>query len=492
MSVFDSIEQARQALDRHEISAAELTEHYLRRVQALDSQLGCFLHLDRQGALEQAELIDRSLAANRSAGRLAGIPLALKDILVTADQPTTCGSKVLEGWRASYDATVVERLRASGAVVLGKLNMDEFAMGSSNENSAYFPCKNPWDLRCVPGGSSGGSAAAVAADFCLGTLGTDTGGSIRQPASFCGVTGIKPTYGRVSRFGVIAFASSLDQVGPLARSVEDCAELLAVIAGHDPQDATTIEQPLEDYRQACRQPISGLRIGVPREVFSAGADPAVCDAVERALAELEQAGAILVEVGFPDMSRAVATYYVICTAEASSNLARYDGVRYGQRIGEDDGLLAMYQQTRRLLGAEVQRRILLGTFALSAGYYEAYYAKAQRVRTLIRRDFSDAFAACDVIATPTSPTAAFELGEKIDDPLQMYLADVFTISANLAGLPGISLPCGFSARGLPIGLQLLAKPLGEGELLRCGAAYQRLTDWHRRRPENLESDGVSR
>lgn len=478
-------------------SAVEVTRAALDRVAALDGRLGCFLKVDSDGAMAQAAVVDTRVAAGEQLP-LAGVPVGLKDVLCTRDLVTTCGSKILEGWVPPYDATVVQRLKQAGAVILGKLNMDEFAMGSSNENSAYKPCRNPWDEARVPGGSSGGSAAAVAADLAALTLGSDTGGSIRQPAALCGVVGMKPTYGRVSRYGLVAFASSLDQVGPLSRSVEDAALALQVMGGHDPADATSIDAAQPDYLAACKQPLSGLRIGIPDEYFATGLHAEIADAVHKALALLEKNGAKLVPVSLPHTKHAVAAYYLIATAEASSNLARYDGVRYGRRdvpdLAELDGkkgknaLFEMYCRTRAAgFGAEVKRRILLGTYVLRSGYYDAYYRRASQVRTLIRRDFEAAFAQCDVIGTPTSPVPAFRLGERATDPLSMYLADIYTIPCNLAGLPGISQPCGFTtataeAPALPIGLQFLGPPLGEASILRAAANYERLTDWHTRRP----------
>jgi aspartyl-tRNA(Asn)/glutamyl-tRNA(Gln) amidotransferase subunit A len=472
---------------RREVSARELTEAHLSRIAAMDGGLGAFLHVDADGARARADEIDRAVARRDDVGPLGGVPMAVKDIFVTRAVPTTAGSRILEGWRPPYDGTVVARLRQAGAVLLGKLNMDEFAMGSSNESSAFRPCKNPWDETRVPGGSSGGSAAAVAAGLCAGSLGTDTGGSVRQPASLCGVVGLKPTYGRVSRYGVIAFASSLDQVGPLARTVEDTALLLEVIAGHDPHDATSIPALVPRYRddvaRGAADGIDRLVVGLPREYFVPGMDPEVDKAVRAAVARMEQLGARVREISLPHTSYAVACYYLVATAEASSNLARYDGVRYGLRRGGQGSLAEMNAETRgEGFGAEVKRRIMLGTYVLRSGYYDAYYRKAQQVRTLIKRDFDRAFAEVDVIAAPVSPSAAFLLGEKTDDPLAMYLADIFTIGASLAGLPAMSVPCGFTAAGLPIGLQLVGRTLDEPALFRAAGAYERSCDWELRRP----------
>jgi len=458
-----------------ELSAREVVAAHLARVAAVDARLGAFLHIDESGALRRADEIDRELASGRDPGPLCGVPIALKDILVTRDIPTTAGSRILAGWIPPYDATVVERLRAAGAVLLGKLNMDEFAMGSSTENSAFFPCRNPWDLERVPGGSSGGSAAAVAAGLCAASLGTDTGGSIRQPASLCGVVGLKPTYGRVSRWGVIAFASSLDQVGPLARSVADAALLFEVIAGFDPRDATSIDEPAPRLSGALTAGARGLTIGRPREYDLPGVDPEVTKAIDGALALLADHGARVRDISLPNVGHALPTYYLVAPAEASSNLARYDGVRYGRRPeGSSTSLLEMYRRTRGAgFGPEVKRRIMLGTFALRSGYYDAYYKKAQQVRALIAEDYRRAFQEVDLIASPTSPTPAFQIGEKASDPMAMYLADVFTLSANLAGLPGISVPAGLSSSGLPIGLQLVGRPLDEATLIRAAAAHER-------------------
>jgi aspartyl-tRNA(Asn)/glutamyl-tRNA(Gln) amidotransferase subunit A len=463
----------------------DLVEAYLDRIGKLDQKLGCFLLVDAAGARKAADAIDKKIAAGETVGPLAGVPIGLKDIFVTRGIETTAGSKILKGFIPPYESTASARLAAAGAISLGKINMDEFAMGSSNENSAYHPVHNPWDLGRVPGGSSGGSAAAVAASLCAGTLGTDTGGSIRQPASLCGVVGVKPTYGRVSRYGVIAFASSLDHPGPFGRTVEDAAALLEVIGGHDPMDSTSIPQPVGRYREACTAGLSGMRVGVPKEYFQSGMDPEIEAAVKAALDELGRAGAKLVPVSLPHTEYAIATYYLICTAEASSNLARYDGVRYGHRTGEAATLEELYAKTRgEGFGNEPKRRIVLGTYVLRAGYYEAYYGKALRVRRKIADDFTAAFAECDVLVTPTSPTPAFKLGERAADPLQMYLADIYTVAPPLAGVPALSQCCGFTRSGLPIGLQTIGPPLGEEAVFRVAGAYQGRTDWHTRLPQD--------
>ena len=465
------------------VSSVEVTRAYLDRIAQVDPRIRAYLTVTPEGALAQAEAVDEARKAGVRLGPLAGVPLALKDVLCTKRVRTTCASKILESFVPPYDATVVSRLRAAGAVFLGKTNMDEFAMGSSTENSGFHPTANPWDTGTVPGGSSGGSAAAVAADEAAGALGSDTGGSIRQPASLCGIVGLKPTYGRVSRYGLVAFASSLDQIGPLTKDVEDTALLLQVIAGRDPRDSTSADVPVPDYRAALREPVRGLRVGIPDEYFIEGMDPEVEGAVREAMRVLEGLGARPEKVSLPHTDYAVATYYLVATAEASSNLARYDGVKYGHRSRRGRDLIEMYQQTRREgFGPEVRRRIMLGTYALSAGYYDAYYLKALKVRTLIRQDFLEAFKRCDVILTPTSPTAAFRFGEKTADPLTMYLSDIFTISANLAGIPGISIPCGFTRAGLPIGLQLLGQPFDEARLLRAAYAYEQATPWRKRKP----------
>jgi aspartyl-tRNA(Asn)/glutamyl-tRNA(Gln) amidotransferase subunit A len=478
-----TIATARTALDARALSATDLARAALDRVARTEPAVHALLSVTADRALADAAAADRRLAAGER-GPLLGIPVVLKDIFATRGIPTTCGSRILEGFVPPYDSDAAERLARAGSVLIGKANLDEFAMGSSNENSAFGPARNPWDLERVPGGSSGGSAASVAALQCLASLGTDTGGSIRLPASYCGVSGLKPTYGRVSRYGVIAYASSLDQVGPLAWTVADVAAVLGVIAGHDPRDSTSVPRPVPDYVAGLTGDVRGLRVGMPREYFAEGITPDVERATRAAIAALAERGAQVVEVGLPHTEYAIATYYLVATAEASSNLARYDGVRFGlRRTDSGDSLVEMYRRTRDAgFGAEVKRRIMLGTYALSAGYYDAYYLKALRVRTLIRRDFDEAFARCDVIAAPTAPTTAFRLGEKVADPLAMYLSDVFTTSVNLAGLPGLSVPCGFDAAGLPIGLQLIAPAFDELTALRVGDAYQRDTDWHLRRP----------
>jgi aspartyl-tRNA(Asn)/glutamyl-tRNA(Gln) amidotransferase subunit A len=462
-------------------SAEEVATATLSRIRAHDGDLRAYLRIDEEGALRSARDVDVRVRAGERLP-LAGVPIAIKDAIVTRGLETTCASRMLEGWVPPYDATVVERLRAAGAVITGKANMDEFAMGSSTETSAFGPTRNPWDPERSPGGSSGGSAAAVATNLCAAALGSDTGGSIRQPAALCGVVGVKPTYGRVSRYGLVAFASSLDQIGPLARSVEDAALVLEAIAGHDPRDATSVGDA-PPLRTDDHVGVQGLRIGVPREYFAAGLDSDVEAAVRAAIDALARLGALVVEVSLPHSPLAVAAYYLICTAEASANLARFDGIRFGRRAAGGRDLLDMYLRTRAEgFGAEVKRRILLGTYVLSAGYYDAYYAKAQKVRTLICRDFAAAFSSCDLLVGPTSPTAAFRLGEHTSDPLSLYLADVFTIAVNLAGLPGMSLPCGTTRGGLPIGLQIIAPAFAEARMLGVARAYERATTWHERRP----------
>ncbi len=466
-----------------EITSRALTEAYLERIDAIDGRLRAYITVCREEALRQADEADRRLREKEGITPLTGMPVALKDIFSTKGIKTTCGSRILEGYIPPFDATVVERLKGAGAVIIGKLNMDEFAMGSSTENSAFFPTLNPWDPGRVPGGSSGGSAAAVSSAECVLSIGTDTGGSIRQPAALCGVVGLKPTYGLVSRYGMIAFASSLDQAGPIARCVRDCAITLTLIAGRDPKDSTSLHAPVHEYESHLDGNIKGMKIGIPEEYFIEGLHPEVEKAVGESIRVLEGLGAECVEVSLPHTEYAVSVYYLVATSEASSNLARYDGVKYGLRVDEGGGLLDMYKLTRdRGFGAEVKRRIMLGTYSLSAGYYEAYYRKASQVRTLMKRDFEEAFRMCDVILTPTSPTPAFRLGERLSDPLTMYLSDIFTISCNLAGIPGISVPCGFTEEGLPLGLQFLGRFLDEISILKVAHAYEEATEWHKKRP----------
>ncbi len=468
-----SITAARDAVQSGRTTAAALTAAHFDRIAAGDTEIHSFLALSRERAFAQAEQIDAAVKSGAALGPLAGVPVAIKDVLVMRGAPATAGSLILKGYHPPYDATAVARLEAAGAVLLGKLNCDEFAMGSSNENSAYGPVHNPRDLARVPGGSSGGSAAAVAAGFCVASLGTDTGGSIRQPAAFCGVVGVLPTYGRVSRYGLIAFASSLDKVGPLTRSVADAATMLGVLAGPDPLDATSSATTPADYTAALAQPVAGLRIGVPQEYFGEGLDPEIRAAIEKSLDGLRAAGCTLHKVSLPHTQYAVPTYYVIATAEASSNLSRFDGVRFGHRSAESSTLSAMFRKSRdEGFGPEVKRRILLGTYALSAGYYDAYYRKAQQVRTLLTRDFLAAFAHVDALVCPVTPTPAFKLGEKTDDPVKMYLEDIYSVAASLAGIPGMSVPCGTTAAGLPIGVQILAPHFDEATMLRVGAAIE--------------------
>jgi aspartyl-tRNA(Asn)/glutamyl-tRNA(Gln) amidotransferase subunit A len=473
-----------QALHKGDLSAEGLTQQCLDTIRRRDPRVRAFLHVDESDALAQARAVDAKRKRGESLGLLAGLPVAIKDVLCTRGQPTTCGSKILQNFVPPYDAHVITRLKQADAVLLGKTNCDEFAMGSSTENSAYQVTRNPWDLERIPGGSSGGSAAAVAAGLAPLSLGTDTGGSIRQPASLCGIVGLKPTYGRVSRFGLVAYASSLDQIGPFAANVPDAALLLEAIAGHDPRDSTAVPKPVPSYSKTVEQPVRPVTIGVAREHFSAGLDAEVEQAVRAALKVYEGLGATVKEISLPHSPYAVAAYYLVATAEASSNLARYDGVHYGYRAKKHDDLIDMYCRSRgEAFGKEVQRRIMLGTYALSSGYKDAYYVKALKVRRLIKEDFDKGFAGCDVVMGPTSPTAAFKVGEKVDDPLAMYLSDIYTISCNLAGLPGVSIPCGFTRAGLPIGLQILAAPFEEEKLLRVARMHERATDWHTRRPK---------
>jgi aspartyl-tRNA(Asn)/glutamyl-tRNA(Gln) amidotransferase subunit A len=482
-----SLPELRRALDARQISSVELATLFLDRIDALNPALNAFITVDRDGALAAARAADERIAAG-TAGALTGIPLAHKDVFCTEGVLTTCGSKMLSNFVSPYDAHVVSLLKAAGVVSLGKANMDEFAMGSSNENSHYGPVKNPWNTTRVPGGSSGGSAAAVAARLAPIATGTDTGGSVRQPAAFCGITGIKPTYGLVSRWGMIAYASSLDQGGAFGASAEDCALLLSAMTGFDARDSTSLERPTEDYAAALAapasaRPLEGLRIGLPREFFAEGMADDVRAAVEAALAQYRALGATTVEVSLPNAKLAIPAYYVIAPAECSSNLSRFDGVRYGHRAAEYGDLGDMYSKSRAEgFGAEVKRRILIGTYVLSHGYYDAYYLQAQRLRRLIAQDFQAALAQCDVIAGPTTPTTAWALGQMTDDPVQMYLSDIYTIAINLAGLPGLSQPCGFGADGLPIGLQLVGDYFGEARLLETAHRFQQATDWHSRRP----------
>ncbi|MBI4340841.1 MAG: Asp-tRNA(Asn)/Glu-tRNA(Gln) amidotransferase subunit GatA [Candidatus Omnitrophica bacterium] len=488
--VSKTIHELRALLDAGTISPSDLIEDLLARITQLNPKVNAYLEVNAQRLRQQAK------AASARGGSLSGIPMTIKDNICITDEQTSCASRILKGFRSPYDATVIERLRRAGVVLIPRANMDEFAFGSSTENSAFGPAKNPWDLRRVPGGSSGGSAAAVAADLAVAALGSDTGGSIRQPASFCGVVGLKPTYGRVSRYGLVAFASSLDQIGPIAKDVRDAATVLSVIAGHDPRDSTSAPVGVPDYAASLEQPVKGLRVGIP--ALPAGASEEVKQADHAAWKKFVDLGCERVEINLPNLHRSIETYYIVATAEASSNLARYDGVKYGWRAPSDsrletrdsrespeseNQLLGMYLRTRTEgFGAEAKRRILLGTYVLSQGYYDAYYLKGMKVRTLIKRDFDAAFERCEVIVMPTAPTTAFRFGEKLQDPLQMYLSDVYTISANLAGIPAISIPCGFSKEGLPIGLQLLAAPFKEDVLLRVAYAYEQATPWHLKRP----------
>ena len=477
-----SVSEASRLLARREISSAELTDAGLERIAAVDGRLSAYITVTADLARRQAAAADRRIAAG-DAAPLTGVPMQVKDLLCTNGVPTTCASRMLAEYVPVYDATAVARLRAQDAVLLGKGNMDEFGMGSSTENSAFFPTRNPWDTARVPGGSSGGSAAAVAAGAAPFALGTDTGGSIRQPAAFCGVTGLKPTYGRVSRYGLVAYASSLDQIGPLARDAADCALILQAIAGHDPRDATSLPDPVPDYTAALAGDIAGLRLGVPQEYFGAGMDAGVRAAVTAAIDRLADLGAEIHEVSLPTTEYALACYYIIAPSECSANLARYDGVKYGySHQGEGDLWQAMERTRQQGFGAEVKRRIMLGAFALSSGYYDAYYLKAQQVRTLIRQDFARVFDEVDALVAPVSPVAAFPIGERVDDPLRMYLVDIYTLPVNIAGLPAMSIPCGF-ADGLPVGLQLIGPHLSEPALLNIAHSYQQATDWHRMRPD---------
>ena len=464
----------KELIDARALAPSDILAQLFNRIEKLDSRLKAFVLVNKSGGSSDTA----------KSGKLSGVPVLIKDNICVKDEETTCASKILKGFKPPYDATVVKKLKSSGAILIGKANMDEFAFGSSCESSCYGPTKNPWDTNRIPGGSSGGSAAAVASDETILALGSDTGGSIRQPASLCGVVGLKPTYGRVSRYGLIAFASSLDQIGPITKDVEDSALALSVIAGYDEMDSTSVDMPVPDYKKSLVKDVKGLRVGVPKEYFVKGIDKDVEDSVKNAVKVLEGLGAKIIDIALPHTEYAVSTYYIVAPAEASSNLARFDGVQYGLRAESPSDMIDMYIKTRSLgFGAEAKRRILLGTYCLSSGYYDAYYLKAQKVRTKIKEDFDKAFSkSCDVIITPTSPTAAFKIGEKMEDPLSMYLSDIYTIPANLAGLPAISIPCGFSKEGLPIGLQILAKPFDEETIFRAAYTFEQSTDFHKKRP----------
>ena len=478
-----TIHELKEKLKRREISARELTLEFIKRIERVEKDIHSFITLTKDDALKQAEDIDNKIKAGKDLP-LLGIPLAIKDLICIRGVRTTCGSKILSNYIPPYDATVIKKLSDSGAVFLGKLNMDEFAMGSSTETSHFGVTRNPWNLDVIPGGSSGGSAASVSADECAGSLGSDTGGSIRQPASMCGITGLKPTYGRVSRFGLVAFASSLDQIGPMTKDVTDTAILMNVISGRDPLDSTSADLPVPDFTKSLLNNVKGLKIGIPKEYFVEGMDGDVEKSVRDAVELFKKLGAEIKEVSLPHTDYAVSAYYVIAPAEASSNLARYDGVKYGYRTDNSKNLLSMYKKTREEgFGAEVKRRIMLGTYTLSSGYYDAYYLKAQKVRTLIKKDFDDAFKNCDILITPTAPTSAFKIGEKFDNPIQMYLSDIFTISVNLAGVPAISIPCGFSKDGLPIGLQIIGRHFDEETIIRAAYTFEQNTDYHTKRPK---------
>jgi aspartyl-tRNA(Asn)/glutamyl-tRNA(Gln) amidotransferase subunit A len=480
-----TISELAAKLSRREVSSREAMQSCLQQIEKVDGKICAFISHDAADALAQADFADKELAAGKTHAQkpLLGIPIALKDVLAVKNQPLSCGSKILGKFISPYDATAIEKLKAAGAIIFGRLNMDEFAMGSSTENSAFGPTKNPWDATRISGGSSGGSAASVAADECIASLGTDTGGSIRQPAALCGCVGMKPTYGRISRYGLVAFASSLDQIGPFTKDVRDTAILLEAMSGIDHRDSTSVPHPVPNYAAALNGQIKGLKLGLPKEYMIGGMNPEVSAAVKTAVKQLENLGAEIVEISLPHTDYAVATYYIVATAEASANLARFDGIRYGARV---DGATPdeLYSRTRGAgFGTEVKRRIILGTYVLSSGYYDAYYLRAQKVRTLIREDFLKAFEKVDAIVTPTTPTPAFKIGEKSDDPLEMYLSDIFTISCNLAGIPGISIPCGFTTNPkLPIGLQFLGKPFGEETILKLAHAYEQSTSWHKAKP----------
>jgi aspartyl-tRNA(Asn)/glutamyl-tRNA(Gln) amidotransferase subunit A len=477
-----TIHALQQKIRSGEITSTQIVQSVFRRIDAVEKDIHAYILLTREASLAEASRADEAIKKGHIKP-LTGIPIALKDLLCTQGIATTCGSRILHNFVPPYDATVVENLRDAGAVFTGKTNMDEFAMGSSTETSWFGITRNPWDLERIPGGSSGGSAAAVAADLCIAAIGSDTGGSIRQPAALCGVVGMKPTYGRVSRYGLVAFASSLDQIGPFTRDVEDCAILMNIIAGYDPRESTSVPVDVPDYRQYLGRGIDGWRVGIPKEYFIEGIDPEVMAAVQKAIQIIEGLGARCIEISLPHTQYCLAVYYIVAPAEASSNLARYDGVKYGFRAPDSLDLLDMYKKSRSAgFGAEVKRRIMLGTYVLSSGYYDAYYKKASQVRALIKKDFDEAFKQCDVILTPTTPTPAFKIGEKTDDPLQMYLSDILTISANLAGIPGVSIPCGFTRNGLPIGLQLLAGHFEEAKLFQIAAAYEKNANLEKRRP----------
>lgn len=479
-----SIVKAHGLLKTKEISSRELTQSVMDRIQEVEDRIGAYISVFEEEALKRADKADKDIAAGRM-GPLTGIPLSVKDVICTKGFRTTCGSKILDNFCPSYDATVTKKLQDAGAVIVGKANMDEFAMGSSTENSAFHVTHNPWDLERIPGGSSGGSAASVSADMCLGSIGSDTGGSVRQPASFCGVVGMKPTYGRVSRFGLVAFASSLDQIGPLTKDVSDCAVMMNVISGYDPKDSTSVPEDVPDFTASLHEGLKGMVAGIPKEYNSPdGLDPDVYNAVQEAIRKLENLGVQCIEVSLPHTEYAVAAYYVIAPSEASSNLARYDGVKYGYRDKSQDDLIKMYRTTRsKGFGSEVQRRIIIGTYALSAGYYDAYYGKASQVRTLITNDFKKAFEKCDIILSPVAPTTACKIGENVNDPLTMYMMDVFTLSANLAGIPGISIPCGFSKENLPIGLQIMGKHFNEQAILKTAYNFEQATRYYERKPK---------
>jgi len=482
-----TIHEIASDLKAKKVSSVELTKATMAHLKAVEPKVQSFITVTEEVALAQAAEADKRLASGSNLTPLTGVPLGIKDLLCTKGVQTTCASKMLEGFKPPYNATVVDRLNAAGAIMVGKTNMDEFAMGSSTETSYYQKTKNPWNLSCVPGGSSGGSASCVSADQAFGSLGSDTGGSIRQPAALCGIVGLKPTYGRISRYGLIAFASSLDQIGPMTKDVEDCALMMNVIAGHDEKDSTSANVAVPDYTVEMKKSIKGLKIGIPKEFFPEGMNPEVTAATKKAIDQLKSLGAEVHEISLPHSPYSLAAYYVLAPSEASSNLARYDGVRYGLRV-PGENIVEMYSKTRAAgFGPEVKRRIMLGTYALSSGYYDAYYLKALKVRRLIKQDYDQAFEKVDVIVTPTVPNPAFKFGEKTDNPLTMYLEDIFTISINIAGVPALSLPCGLSKTDLPIGLQIIGKPFDEGTLLKAAYAYEQSTDWHRRKPTLKES-----